>query len=191
MKFFDTFILYFLIMDIFFVFGGCLWVFVNFFNINLFNFLGMNTYIGIFSIFLFYFILVSCFGGFFRYSFCLMGYFKFTFIFCFLSWLVRFLHFTSLYNYLVYLSKWGDPFSKRFFLIFIEVIRDLSRPVSLTVRLTVNVYVGHMLGVLLLYMYELSSFFFFVPMLSIFVESFVFFIQRYIFSRLVYLYISD
>lgn len=49
----------------------------------------------------------------------------------------------------VYLSKSGDVFLKTFTMLIIEVVSELSRPVALTIRLTVNVIVGHLIVAML------------------------------------------
>ena len=45
----------------------------------------------------------------------------------------------------VYLRKFGDLFLKTLSMLAVEVVSEISRPLALTVRLTVNIMVGHLL----------------------------------------------
>nr|YP_007183191.1 ATP synthase F0 subunit 6 [Dictyocaulus viviparus]AFV32110.1 ATP synthase F0 subunit 6 [Dictyocaulus viviparus] len=145
------------------------------------------------SFFTFFFLLMVCFLGFFSYSYCLLGMIEFTFIFSMISWLSTLFFFFSSEKFSVYLCKTGDFFFKSFVMSLIELVSEFSRPLALTVRLTVNVAVGHLIIDLLYYMLEFffGNFFFWIFIMSIFMECFVFFIQSYIFSRLIYLYLNE
>lgn len=94
-------------------------------------------------------------------------------------------------NFFLYLTKSGDSLIIAFILILIEIVREFSRPFSLTIRLFVNITVGHTLCILGFVLYERVFGFFGFSMLFIIMESFVFLIQSYIFSRLVYIYLND
>lgn len=77
--------------------------------------------------------------------------------------------------------------------MIIELVSEFSRPIALTVRLTVNITVGHLLIIIIYSFSESSGSLFYILFLlfSIFIEFFVFLIQSYIFSRLVYLYLNE
>lgn len=93
----------------------------------------------------------------------------------------------------MYMSKEGDSYFKTLSILGVEFVSEFSRPLALTVRLTVNVMVGHLVSFMV---YQLLEFFLGVgfvwfTVFAIMMECFVFFIQRYIFSRLIYLYLSE
>lgn len=73
-----------------------------------------------------------------------------------------------------------------------EILREFSRPVALTVRLFVNITAGHILGGAINSL-ALSSGVLYsgLSILAIFAECVVFAIQRFVFSRLIYLYIME
>jgi F0F1-type ATP synthase membrane subunit a len=146
-----------------------------------------------FSFFVFVFLLTCCFGGYFCYSVCLCGIFEFTFFFALFGWFCSFLLFVRSERFSVYIRKEGDVFLKSLVMLCIELVSEISRPVALTVRLTVNILVGHMVSVVFYVLFEvvLGNFFFFFILFGIFMECFVFFIQSYIFSRLLFLYLGE
>ncbi|VDM59153.1 unnamed protein product [Angiostrongylus costaricensis] len=97
------------------------------------------------SLFTFVVLLLFCFGGYFTYSFCICGILEFTLLYALLAWLTTFLLMISGMKVSVYFSKLGDKFLKTFRMLLVEVVRELSRPIALTIRLTVNVIVGHLI----------------------------------------------
>nr|AHI51911.1 ATP synthase F0 subunit 6 [Uncinaria sanguinis] len=145
------------------------------------------------SFFTFIVLLISCFGGYFTYSFCPCGMVEFTFFYAMVAWMSTLLTFMSSEKFSVYLSKGGDSFLKTFSMLLVEIVSEFSRPLALTVRLTVNVMVGHLIGMLLFLAVEnfFGEKYLWVNVLAIMMECFVFFIQSYIFSRLIYLYLSE
>lgn len=82
---------------------------------------------------------------------------------------------------------------KTLVLMPIELVREFSRPFSLTIRLTVNISVGHLISMSLYQFLELrgGDKYIWLTVLAIIIECFVFFIQSYVFSRLVYLYLNE
>ena len=78
-------------------------------------------------------------------------------------------------------------------MLLVEIVREFSRPIALTVRLTVNVLVGHLISFIIFQVIEtrLGLNYFWLPVFAIIIECFVFFIQRYIFSRLIFLYLNE
>lgn len=145
------------------------------------------------SVFTFLVLLTCCFGGYFMYSFCPCGMIEFTFVYAMVAWLRTFLTFISGEKFSVYITKVGDGFLKTFSMLLVEVVREISRPLALTVRLTVNVLVGHVIRMMLFQLLELylGIIYVWIVVFAIMMECFVFFIQRYIFSRLIYLYLNE
>ena len=101
--------------------------------------------------------------------------------------------FISREKFSVYIRKRGDSYLKTTTMLLIELVSEFSRPVALTVRLTVNIVVGHLISMRLYSGLELivGNQYFFFSLFAILMECFVFFIQRYIFSRLVFLYLNE
>lgn len=91
------------------------------------------------------------------------------------------------------MSKSGDKFLKTLSMLAVELVREFSRPIALTVRLTVNIMVGHLISIIIYNLLELSlgDFYIWFTIFAIMIECFVFFIQSYIFSRLVFLYLNE
>lgn len=91
------------------------------------------------------------------------------------------------------MSKEGDSFLKTLSILLIELVSEFSRPIALTVRLTVNIIVGHLVRIIIYQSLELflGNYFFWLLILAILIECFVFFIQSYIFSRLIFLYLNE
>jgi len=145
------------------------------------------------SVFTFTVLLVCCFGGYFTYSFCPCGIVEFTFLYASIAWLSTLLSFISSEKFSVYIRKGGDSYLKTVSILLVEVVSEFSRPLALTVRLTVNIIVGHLIRMLVYLFLENSVGYFYtwVSVFAIIMECFVFFIQRYIFSRLIYLYLNE
>jgi F0F1-type ATP synthase membrane subunit a len=189
------FFFFFLLFFFFLGFSGTYFLFSSFLRelVVVFSY-GRRIFLRrFFSFFLFVFMLFCCFGGYFCYSVCLCGMFEFTFFFSLVCWFTTFLLFLRGEKFSIYMRKGGDSFLKTFIMFLIEVVREFSRPIALTVRLTVNILVGHMVSLVFYVLLEsfLGNFFVFLTLFAIFIECFVFFIQSYIFSRLVFLYLNE
>ena len=93
----------------------------------------------------------------------------------------------------VYIRKNNDKFLKTFSMLLVEIVSEFSRPLALTVRLTVNIIVGHLISMILYMGVEnyLGEKYIWLRIFAIIIECFVFFIQSYIFSRLIYLYLNE
>nr|ANY93346.1 ATP synthase F0 subunit 6 [Mecistocirrus digitatus] len=145
------------------------------------------------SFFTFILLLMCCFGGYFCYSFCPCGMIEFTFVYAVVAWLSTLMTFVSNEKFSIYMSKNGDVYLKTLSMLMVEVVSEFSRPLALTVRLTVNIAVGHMMS-MMLYM-GMENFFgekyVWITIFAIMMECFVFFIQSYIFSRLIFLYLNE
>lgn len=145
------------------------------------------------SVFTFIILLTCCFGGYFTYSFCPCGIVEFTFVYAAVAWIRTLLTFISREKFSIYIRKDGDSFLKTFRILLVEIVREFSRPLALTVRLTVNIMVGHLIRMILYQGLELrlGDKYIWISIFAIIIECFVFFIQRYIFSRLIYLYLNE
>nr|BAV78677.1 ATP synthase F0 subunit 6 [Steinernema litorale] len=145
------------------------------------------------SVFTFIVLLTCCFGGYFTYSFCPCGMVEFTFVYAVVAWMSTFLTFISSEKFSVYMSKEGDSLMKTLSMLLVELVSEFSRPLALTVRLTVNIMVGHLISMMIYQAIELTIgvSYIWITILAIMMECFVFFIQSYIFSRLVYLYLNE
>jgi len=165
----------------------------------------LNSLVGVFSyssslplssfisIFTFLVLLTCCFFGYFCYSFCPCGIPEFTFTYALLAWIRAFLTFISSEKFSIYIRKSGDKFLKTFSILAVELVSEFSRPIALTVRLTVNIIVGHLISIIIYQAIELSlgKIYIWLTVLAIIIECFVFFIQSYIFSRLIFLYLRE
>lgn len=47
------------------------------------------------------------------------------------------------------MSKSGDSYLKTLSILLVEIVREFSRPLALTVRLTVNIIVGHLISIII------------------------------------------
>uniref|UniRef100_A0A912NCY8 F-ATPase protein 6 n=1 Tax=Haemonchus contortus TaxID=6289 RepID=A0A912NCY8_HAECO len=145
------------------------------------------------SVFTFVVLLICCFGGYFCYSFCPCGMVEFTFVYAMMAWMSTLLSFMSSEKFSIYMSKSGDSFLKTTSMLMVELVSEFSRPLALTVRLTVNIAVGHLISMMLYVMMEnvVGEKYVWLTIFAIMMECFVFFIQSYIFSRLIYLYLNE
>nr|BAV82774.1 ATP synthase F0 subunit 6 [Oesophagostomum dentatum] len=161
--------------------------------IGVFSYTSVLPLSSIISFFTFIVLLICCFGGYFTYSFCPCGMVEFTFVYAMVAWLSTLLTFISSEKFSVYMSKGGDTYLKTFSMLMVEIVSEFSRPLALTVRLTVNIMVGHLISMMLYVGIEnfLGEKYLWISIFAIMMECFVFFIQSYIFSRLIYLYLNE
>nr|UNH90042.1 ATP synthase F0 subunit 6 [Ancylostoma sp. HL-2021] len=167
----------------------------KFFNslIEVFSYSSVLPMSSVISFFTFIVLLICCFGGYFTYSFCPCGMVEFTFVYAMVAWMSTLLTFISSEKFSIYMSKGGDTFLKTFSMLLVEIVSEFSRPLALTVRLTVNIMVGHLISMMLYMGIEnfLGEKYLWISIMAIMMECFVFFIQSYIFSRLIYLYLNE
>nr|YP_009388744.1 ATP synthase F0 subunit 6 [Ancylostoma ceylanicum]ARU77169.1 ATP synthase F0 subunit 6 [Ancylostoma ceylanicum]BAV82618.1 ATP synthase F0 subunit 6 [Ancylostoma ceylanicum] len=161
--------------------------------IEVFSYTKVLPLSSVISFFTFIVLLICCFGGYFTYSFCPCGMVEFTFVYAMVAWMSTLLTFISSEKFSIYMSKGGDTFLKTFSMLLVEIVSEFSRPLALTVRLTVNIMVGHLISMMLYMGIEnfLGEKYLWISILAIMMECFVFFIQSYIFSRLIYLYLNE
>lgn len=95
-------------------------------------------------------------------------------------------------GFLSHLVPRGSPLGLVFFLVMIEVVRNIVRPITLIIRLVSNILAGH---VLLILLYKLIRFLNFkmkgLYFVLLGVEMFVSVIQAYIFMVLVLIYYTE
>ena len=144
------------------------------------------------SSFFYLVILDNFFGSYFSYSCVPFRMLEFVFVFSVVAWFSTVLNYISSSKYVLYLHKSGEGVLKSLSNLWVEILSELSRPVALTVRLFVNITAGHMLGGAINSL-ALSSGAFYsgLSVLAIFAECVVFAIQRFVFSRLIYLYMME
>nr|ARB50147.1 ATP synthase F0 subunit 6 [Perissonemia borneenis] len=93
---------------------------------------------------------------------------------------------------LVHLTPMGTPEALMPFMVMIEMISNIIRPISLSVRLTANMITGHLLMALLETTMELKNLpIFMIQMFLMMFESAIALIQSYVFMMLMSLYISE
>nr|YP_010705374.1 ATP synthase F0 subunit 6 [Rhabdias kafunata]WCQ82422.1 ATP synthase F0 subunit 6 [Rhabdias kafunata] len=194
--FLDIFMFFFVLQYLFYFKESMMNILVSLFLkslVDVFSYTSLMPMSSLISIFTFIILLVCCFGGYFTYSFCPCGMLNFTFIYASVAWMSTLLTFISSEKFSVYMSKSGDSYLKTLVLLAIESVSEFSRPMSLTIRLTVNIMVGHLISSVLYKMFELMLMekYVWICVLAIMMECFVFFIQSYVFSRLVYLYLNE
>jgi ATP synthase subunit 6 len=109
------------------------------------------------------------------------------------AWLrfIIFIIYKNMSYFIIHCIPEGTPLPLIFFLFLIELIRQIIRPLTLTVRLVANILAGHLL-IILLSRLSLYSFFSFMPYLILnIVEIFVAFIQSYIIITIICLYYNE
>lgn len=143
-------------------------------------------------ILIFFFIFMFTFIGYFSYRYALLGLIYLTFLFARVRWLSTLLNYFKREGFIKYISKFGDSFFQTLLILPIELAREFSRPFSLTIRLRVNIMLGHFLrkGVYLLIFYlGLRNSLVFI--FAVFLEIFVFLVQRFVFSILLVIYLNE
>jgi len=90
----------------------------------------------------------------------------------------------------------GTPTVLMFFMVLIELVRNIIRPLTLSVRLSANIIAGHLLicllgNFLIQFISISSSLILIVPVLLSFLELGVSIIQAYVIMTLITLYITE
>nr|AHA52467.1 ATP synthase F0 subunit 6 [Therophilus festivus] len=158
------------------------------FKFNYFNLIYFLT--------LFFMLLLNNFLGLFPFIFTSSSHLVFSLYLSLSLWLSMML-FGWMKNYefmFIHLVPMNTPFMLMFFMVMIETLSNLIRPLTLSVRLVANMIAGHLLLVLL------SSFipdwkfyllFLFIQLLLMGLEFMVSLIQSYVFSILLILYLKE
>lgn len=146
---------------------------------------------------IFLFILMRNVLGLFPYIFTSSSHIIFTIFFAFPLWIriITFLILNKTNIIISHLVPLGSPIFLRFFIVLIETVRNLIRPITLSVRLMANIIRGHLLIHLLSSISLLGETFLVIsiPLIIILIllETAVAFIQRFVFAILISLYINE
>nr|YP_010535783.1 ATP synthase F0 subunit 6 [Rhipicephalus simus]QLD97327.1 ATP synthase F0 subunit 6 [Rhipicephalus simus]UYB78838.1 ATP synthase F0 subunit 6 [Rhipicephalus simus] len=146
---------------------------------------------------IFIFILMSNIMGLFPYVFTSSSHLVFTMFFAFPFWL-SFILFSLVNKFnmvMAHLVPMGSPMLLSFFMVIIETVSNVIRPITLSVRLTANMISGHLLIHLLssISMYGNVLFILSIPLMImlLILETAVAFIQGFVFVILISLYINE
>uniref|UniRef100_UPI00315D5CFD ATP synthase F0 subunit 6 n=1 Tax=Sancassania mycophaga TaxID=3127633 RepID=UPI00315D5CFD len=118
------------------------------------------------------------------------------FSYSFWSGIIIFSWISSLKHFLSHLIPVGTPLALMSFMVLVEVLSNLIRPLALTFRLTANMMAGHLLmsligGALISLPFSFMVLGSLVQSLLVFMELGVSVIQAYVFSTLLLLYLSE
>nr|AHA52479.1 ATP synthase F0 subunit 6 [Capitonius sp. QL-2013] len=167
----------------------------NDFKIVIFNkFNGDNL---LFFISLFLFILINNFMGLFPYIFTSSSHLIFSLIFSLSMWLsLMIFGWLKNTNFMfIHLVPIGTPFMLMFFMVLIETLSNIIRPLTLSIRLVANMVAGHLLLTLLSEFIPNFVLFYLIiliiQLLLLFLEMAVSLIQSYVFVILVVLYLKE
>lgn len=110
--------------------------------------------------------------------------------------IIFFRFFKSFKDFLIHLIPVGTPLGLIRFIVVVEILRNLIRPMALTFRLTANIIAGHLLirligGAILYLPFYFIIFGRLAQSLLVFIELGVSIIQAYVFSTLLLLYLSE
>nr|UYL27175.1 ATP synthase F0 subunit 6 [Rhipicephalus sanguineus]WEI30819.1 ATP synthase F0 subunit 6 [Rhipicephalus sanguineus] len=146
---------------------------------------------------IFIFILLSNIMGLFPYVFTSSSHLVFTMFFAFPFWMT-FILFSLINKFnmvMAHLVPMGSPMALSFFMVIIETVSNIIRPITLSVRLTANMISGHLLIHLLSSISMFSNLLFMVSipfmMILLILETAVAFIQGFVFVILISLYINE
>nr|YP_010231343.1 ATP synthase F0 subunit 6 [Dermacentor auratus]QSV37412.1 ATP synthase F0 subunit 6 [Dermacentor auratus] len=142
-------------------------------------------------------ILLNNFIGLLPYIFTSSSHMIFTMFFAFPLWisLIFFLIFNKLNMMMAHFVPLGSPIFLSFFMVVIETVSNLIRPITLSVRLMANMISGHLLLHLLSSISMFGELFLImsipIMMILLVLETAVAFIQSFVFAILVTLYINE
>ncbi|YP_010286583.1 ATP synthase F0 subunit 6 (mitochondrion) [Dermacentor variabilis] len=146
---------------------------------------------------LFIFILCSNICGLFPYVFTSSSHLIFTMFLAFPLWisLIIFLILNKINMMMAHFVPLGSPIFLSFFMVIIETVSNLIRPITLSVRLMANMISGHLLIHLLSSISMFGEVYLFLSlpfmMILLLLESAVAFIQSFVFVILISLYINE
>nr|QLF99621.1 ATP synthase F0 subunit 6 [Amblyomma ovale] len=160
-------------------------------NISVMKYKNIVLFTSIFCI-----ILIANIFGLFPYIFTPSSHLVFTMFYSFPFWisLIIFSLINKFNKIMSHLVPMGSPIFLSFFMVFIESISNLIRPITLSVRLTANMISGHLLIHLLSSMMLELHFFIFmliVMIMLLILETAVAFIQSFVFMTLISLYMNE
>nr|WEF75044.1 ATP synthase F0 subunit 6 [Amblyomma cajennense] len=161
-------------------------------NIKTKKFKNVFFFIVIFSIIMF-----SNLLGLLPYVFTPSSHLLFSMFFSFPLW-ISFIGFSLINKFnktMSHLVPLGSPIALSFFMVLIETVSNLIRPITLSIRLTANMISGHLLIHLLSSMmmikFSLYSLMFPVMIMLLILESAVAIIQSFVFVTLMSLYLNE
>lgn len=146
---------------------------------------------------IFIFILFSNLWGLFPYVFTVSRHLIFTIYLAFPLWLrlIIFRILNKFNKFITHLVPLGSPILLSSFIVIIETVRNLIRPITLSVRLIANIIRGHLLIHLLSSLSLIRNLMLFlsIPIIIslIILETAVAIIQRFVFVTLISLYINE
>nr|YP_010324941.1 ATP synthase F0 subunit 6 [Dermacentor steini]UNO54122.1 ATP synthase F0 subunit 6 [Dermacentor steini]UNO54135.1 ATP synthase F0 subunit 6 [Dermacentor steini]UNO54161.1 ATP synthase F0 subunit 6 [Dermacentor steini]WPQ69976.1 ATP synthase F0 subunit 6 [Dermacentor steini] len=146
---------------------------------------------------IFIIIMFNNFFGLFPYIFTSSSHLIFTMFFAFPIWmsLIIYMLLNKINMMMAHFVPLGSPIFLSFFMVVIETVSNLIRPITLSVRLMANMISGHLLLHLLSSISMFGEFFFImsipVMMILLMLETAVAFIQSFVFAILVTLYINE
>lgn len=173
---------------------------VNYLTEEFFAALGRFKTPGLAHIFISFFLLISCinFLGLFPYIFTPSSHLRITVSIALPLWLGYIIYSTinNINFFLSHLVPLGTPVALIPLIVVIEIVRRLIRPITLSVRLAANIVAGHLLIALIRGPLSAVRFFRFFLILGgllllTLLELAVSFIQAYVFSTLISLYIIE
>ena len=149
--------------------------------------LGASTILGRFFIF----ISVINLSSLFSYIFSPMAHIMLTLLLSLIIWVSSFGYQVAFFlkNKLIHLTPKGTPMWLIFFIVLIELVRQLIRPITLGVRLAANLTAGHLILTLLASIRAVASFFAQLPLVVL--EVVVSLVQPFVFCLLVFLYFIE
>nr|AHA52516.1 ATP synthase F0 subunit 6 [Eumacrocentrus sp. QL-2013] len=156
-----------------------------------------NLYNLMFFLCLFMFIMFNNFLGLFPYIFTSSSHLIFSLIFSLSMWMgmMIFGWLKNMQFMFSHLVPVGTPFGLMFFMVMIETLSNIIRPLTLSIRLTANMIAGHLLLTLLSsFTYNLLIIylvFLMLQMLLLILEIAVSMIQSYVFVILMILYLKE
>nr|APF47464.1 ATP synthase FO subunit 6 [Snellenius sp. SNS-2016] len=193
----------FLIPQIYWIFYSRLLIFLNKMMILLWNEFklvlsskfNLNNLIYLLVMFLFF--MLNNFMGLFPYLFTSSSHLIFS-LWISLSFWLGFMLFGWIKNSMfmfIHLVPMGTPFVLMFFMVLIELMSNIIRPMTLCIRLVANMVSGHLLLTLLgNFISNFLGIYFFVliiQMMLLFLEMVVSLIQAYVFTILLILYLKE
>jgi len=146
---------------------------------------------------LFFFISISNFLGLFPYIFTPSRHLIISIGLCLPFWFSLIFKniFVNTFKFFTHLVPLGTPLILAPFIVLIERVSLIIRPVTLSVRLSANIIAGHLLIVLLRSLIQLSINFYLVSLIPLYIlfllELGVAFIQAYVFIVLLSLYLNE
>ena len=137
----------------------------------------------------FVFILSLCYFGNFSWNFALGRVVEFVFLLALVSWFLVVLIFISEEIRSNIVGLYGEKYTVVLYSLWGKIISVIVRPLSLTLRLVINLTIGHF--IILIVVFSDIFMIYVVLFFVVIYEFFVFFLQSFIFSRLLGVYLEE